>query len=419
MGKLSRDEKKALKRAKRKEYLEVVKNSNKQRLITYITYGFLLILIIVASSLTIFFDIEHFSPQDFAVNLCFSVAISIIALMLSIKDGELSNENRKNGEYFEAKETFNNLSRKIGSKDAFRQYNDEVYNKERKEYIEQRLIDVNITNINYLYLSSDDLTSLLDKPKMCEFRVGDNEETEIKPFDKINPVQYTTILKLKKGDFKFPKINYTYFMSRDKNSSYRYQAKIQGKPNYIKIFGVIYRLGFLVILSAIFALMAVNPNGSGAGQLALSTISRIFTFVSSCFFGYTLANFEMKITLSSLIFKNDTISDYLKAMQTGAFVPKNIDDLVLEKIKALESDLKQDEVNNQERQENVLENDLGGENDDFNQSSESGSESDDESGSESVYQESDSEPQESERIESIELTRDELQMILNNRKNNV
>ena len=54
MGKLSRDEKKALKRAKRKEYLEVVKNSNKQRLITYITYGFLLVLIIVASSLTIF-----------------------------------------------------------------------------------------------------------------------------------------------------------------------------------------------------------------------------------------------------------------------------------------------------------------------------------------------------------------------------
>lgn len=419
MSKLSRDEKKALKRAKRKEYLEVVKNSNKQRLITYITYGFLLILIIVASSLTIFFDLEHFSPQDFAVNLCFSVAISIIALMLSIKDGELSNENRKNGEYFEAKETFNNLSRKIGSKDAFRQYNDEVYNKERKEYIEQRLIDVNITNINYLYLSGDDLSTLLEKPKMCEFRVGDNEEIEIKPFDKINPVQYATILKLKKGDFKFPKINYTYFMSRDKNSSYRFQAKIQGKPNYIKIFGVIYRLGFLVILSAIFALMAVNPNGSGAGQLALSTISRIFTFVSSCFFGYTLANFEMKITLSSLIFKNDTISDYLKAMQTGAFVPKNIDELVLEKIKALEGDLKQDEVNNQERQENVLENDLGGVNDDFNQSGESGSESDDENGSESVYQESDSEPQESERIESIELTRDELQMILNNRKNNV
>ena len=101
MGKLGRDEKKALKRAKRKEYLEVIKNSNKQRLITYITYGFLLILIIVASSLTIFFDIEHFSPQDFAVNLCFSVAIAIVALMLSIKDGELSNENRKNGEYFE------------------------------------------------------------------------------------------------------------------------------------------------------------------------------------------------------------------------------------------------------------------------------------------------------------------------------
>ena len=420
MAKLSMEDKKALRRAKRKEYIDIVKNSNKQRLVTYLGYIFLIILIIVASSLSVFFDLEHFSVTDFAVNLCFSVAISIIALLLSIKDGELSNENRKSGEYFDAKQNFGMLSKKIASKEAFRQYNDLLYRKERESYIEQRLIDVNITNVNYLRLDREDLEELCVKPKICKFRPNDDSEEMIeKPFDRINPVQFATIMKLKKGDFKFPKINYTYFLARDNHSSYQFQAKIQGRPNYIKIFGIIYRLTFLIILSGIFTLTAVNPSGSSAGQLALSTISRIFTFISSCFFGYTLANLEMKSTLSSLLFKNDMIEDYLKAMQTGAFVPIDIEEEILSKIKALENDFKQDEVNNQLNEENVLNSDLGGKNNDFNQSSESGSENYSESDSESVYQESDSEPQEVESIESIELTREELNLIMQKRKENL
>lgn len=413
--KLNKEEKKLLKKQKRREYLEIIKNSNKQRLTTYLAYFFLVILIVVASSLSIFFDLEHFSLTDYIVNLCFSVSIAVVALLLSIKDGELSNENRKTGEYYDAKINFSMLSSKIASKDAFKQFNDEMYLRERKSFVEQRLLDANITNPNYLLVNDEDLDLLLENPRLCEIRISD-DETIIKPFDKINPIQYAVIQKYKKGNFKFPKINYAYFIERDKNSSYQFQAKIQGRPNYIKIFGIIYRLALIVILSAILTLTAVNPNGASAGQLALSTISRIFTFVSSCFFGYTLANLEMKSNLSSLIFKNDMINDYLKAMQTGAFIPKNMEDEVLAKIKALESGLEEDDKNTSEDEENVLENDLGGVNDDFNQSGESSSESDDESSSESVYQESDSETQESERIESIELTREELDLIIKNRK---
>ena len=86
-----------------KNTLTKFNDSEKQRILTWLCYVAVISLAILTSSLTLFFDTENFNASVFFCSLCFNLAIAILMLILSLRDGRLSNETRKSGELYEIK----------------------------------------------------------------------------------------------------------------------------------------------------------------------------------------------------------------------------------------------------------------------------------------------------------------------------
>jgi hypothetical protein len=106
----------------------------------------------------------------------------------------------------------------------------------------------------------------------------------------------------------------------------------------------------ILIVSTILALAVINPNASSAAQVAMDMVGRIFTLITSVFFGYTLANSEMRQNIDSFEYKCDIIDQFYIEKETGSFVPMNMSEVILQKIKMIE------EARKKAREEKVAEN---------------------------------------------------------------
>ena len=71
--------------------------------------------VFLSSVLQVIFGFENFDLTRFITNLCINSAVSIITMILAMRDGKLSGENAKEGDYYEAKLTFKSVLKKIVS----------------------------------------------------------------------------------------------------------------------------------------------------------------------------------------------------------------------------------------------------------------------------------------------------------------
>lgn len=347
---MTHEEKVALKLSRKKDRYEKMQNLNKQRAVTYLAYLMIIVVIVLSSCLQLIFDVENFNTARFITNLCFSFFIAIFGMILAMQDGELSNEAKKNGEYWDIKQRFKDCLTKIVDRDIFRQFCDKLFYKERDSYIDEKLASVSIFDHDYIKINENELRSLQNEPKQCVFAFDKDGKELIKPFDQINELQYMFILKYKNGHFKFPKLEYTFFTSRNKRNGYKAQAELLEKQQNTKLFGILYRCCMILIVSTILALAVINPNASSAAQVAMDMVGRIFTLITSVFFGYTLANSEMRQNIDSFEYKCDIIDQFYIEKETGSFVPMNMSEVILQKIKMIE------EARKKAREEKVAEN---------------------------------------------------------------
>lgn len=321
-------------------------NKDKQRLITYLAYVLIVVVSILASTLSVVFGIgENFDGARFATNLCLNVAFAIIALILAWKDGELASDQRKSGLLYEMKEEFKKTVKLIIDTDGFRQWNDKLYEREKKDYIVTQLANAQIYDYEYILICEDDLKSLLESPRNdIQYFNKEKNKTETIALDEITEHQYEVIKFFKNGDFEFPKIPYTFFKSIDNTNSYKKYATEADKTRKIKVFTLVYRVVMIVIFSIIFALAIINPNQSDGKQVVFDTVSRIFNMVVSVFMGYSLARDEATRLRDSLGYKIGIINDYITDIETGAFVPLNRSEEINLKINERREKLKLEEA---------------------------------------------------------------------------
>jgi len=332
-----KEEKKALKKAKAVSYIKAATNRDKQRTVTYLAYIGCVAVSVLASSLSIIFGIqESFSFNRFVTNLCFNIAFAVLALVLSWRDGEMANENRESGLLYEMKQLFKRAVKLIIDTESFRQWNDILYDKMKKEFIRDSLAVIDINDYEYMYISEDDLKKLKtqDLENVKYLDPEDKKEKTIALYQ-ISNYKYETIKNFRDGKFKFPKLSYTYFKSASKGNSYFKFANEERKNKNIKVFALVYRVLMILIFSTIFALAIINPTQSDAKQIVFDTITRVFNMVSSMFMGYSLARDEAKREASSLEFKANTINDYDVELQTGLFVPLGRDEIIQKRIQTI------------------------------------------------------------------------------------
>ena len=309
-------------------------NSDKQRLATYLAYVAIIGISIFSSCLNVIFGTENFDQTRFITNLCFNVAIAILGLVLAWKDGELSNETRKSGQLYEARKMFDKIVKIIVDSDAFRQWADIFYEVKRKEYIMNLLSTFGIYDYDYLLISEKDLETLKHEPlENIVYRYKGQEYKVC--LDEITETQYYQLLKLRKNPIKYERLPFTFFLSRKLVDEYQKYAKEQESNKKQKVLALAYRVGSLVILSAIIALSIINPTKSSASQVAFDTIGRIFQLCTSLFMGYTIAHDEGKREIACLEYKASVIELYDNDCQNGIFVPKNRSEVIAEKIATL------------------------------------------------------------------------------------
>lgn len=308
----------------------------KQRVITWLAYVSIIVLSVLASCYELLFDFDHFDPTRFATKLSISLCIAIMALLMSLKDGKTTNESKKYGDYFETKRDFGNKCALIVNKDWFRQWADGVlYPRERRSAIEAVLNEYGITDYEYMVVSDDDFKALRFEPRDCYIGKGKDGKPVTKPLDVPTANQYK-LLRIMRSSFRFKKISYSYFTSRSQGAGYAYYANLKDNQRKREIFALIYRVFMVLMITAIFALAAINPMKEEAAQIAFDTTGRMTTLFSSLFMGYTLANDEMRENMDSMLFKMEKIDEYLIEKQSGQFVPVSKDDEIRAKIEEIE-----------------------------------------------------------------------------------
>lgn len=344
MDKVNKQDKKPLK-ARWKAYTNSLDDAAKQRFITFIAYVGVLSLAILSSSFGLLFDIENFNATRFITGVCFNIAFSLIALILSLKDGRLTNQSKKVGELFETKKVFKSKVDQIVDDDAFRQWNDYKYEKEREEYVLNELAAIGIYDWQYLQISEKDLYELMSTPKEdIHFRVSrrDNRE-DICSLDQITEYQYQVIMLYRQGKYTFNKLNHSYFKNQVGRNDYKYYADNQDKDTKLEFWAFFYRICMIIIFSAIFSLAIINPSESSSSQIIYDTISRIVNVCFSIFFGYSLAHDEAQRLIKSLEFKIGMIEQYLVDITSGIFVPKHRDEIIRAKLDEIRSNKTQNE----------------------------------------------------------------------------
>lgn len=315
-------------------FITNLSDSDKQRFITFLAYIVIVLVAVLSSYLQVQFGTdENFKLSVFITNLAFNLAIGILALLLSIKDGRLSNETRRKGDLYETKKEFKQKSVQIVDVDSFRQWNDKTYEDERLDYIMTELAQINIYDTEYLFVSDADLEKLTEEPCEC-VATHDNKEVIVQ-LDKIDEYQYESIKYYRSGKFKFKKLPYSFFKSGTGRNEYKFYADNEGRDQKIEVIAYVYRIIMIVVFSVIISLAIVNPTGANGKQVAYDTVSRVANAVISIFMGYSLAHDEKNRLIDGLLFKIDKIEQYLTDIESGTFIPLNKSDVIRIKIEEI------------------------------------------------------------------------------------
>lgn len=348
--------KKEKKAAKIKTAIKNLNDAEKQRAITWLAYIGTIALAVLTSCLTLIFDIEHFDPGYFFCQLAFNIAFSLIMLILSLRDGRLGNENRKSGELFELRREYKRTICQVVDEDSFREWNDQLYEKERQSYVMGELAKANINDYQYLLVSDADLLELTRTPKEnVPYRLSRRDrEMKYVSLDQITQYQYEVIKIFRQGKYTFNKINHSFFKSANGRNEYKYYADTQDQDKKAQFWGFFYRILMIVIFSAIMALAVVNPTQSSGQTVAYETLSRIFNVLASMFFGYSLAHDEMRRAINRFEFIIRTIGQYLADVTSGIFVAKNRDEIIKAKLEEIRLKRLDEQEKHQESIESAL-----------------------------------------------------------------
>lgn len=305
----------------------------KQRIVTWLAYVAIVALSVVMSLGNYLFDLENFDGVKFATKVSISVAIAILVILMSSKDGKITNEGKEFGRYAEAKASFKAKRSEIVDLDSFRQWADgPLYERERRSAITDILAEYRIDDYNYMLVGKDDFADLAIGPKECVLKGG---ETVL--LDQLSETQHKAVKYLREG-FRFKALEYSYFTSSANAGGYAYYASLQTKQRRRKVFAIAYRVFMIVVSTAALMLTVFSENEGGVAQAVYDTTSRLVTLVSSAFMGYSLANDEMMEDMSAINFKIEKMDQYLVELRTGQFVPKSKDERIREKIRDIEKE---------------------------------------------------------------------------------
>lgn len=348
---------KIMEEQKENKFVKWVKNSNKQKIFTYLAYILIILVSTFVSAFSVGFDITQMASWAFIGNLLFNYAVAMMGLLVAISDGENFFENRKVGDYAKAKEDYATAKTQITNKNyiaLFPEYIDYRYKIEKRQAINKIILDLNLPSQIY-DLSKAQIKMLITAPLLIrldtmeeitkeEYFTLQKQNAKVMAFDLVSEEHANKVIELKEKGIYFPHMNYASFFTSNGECSWEQVAEQEQNKKKIKRLGMLYRAIMLVLVSAIIAVSTIGLNDAPVGKVVSDTFNRLFNLVCSIFFGYSLAKEEDLLNITILTYKADMLICAITDIETKRFIPENIEDKVLAKYDELQEERKKKEV---------------------------------------------------------------------------
>ena len=341
----------------RKSLAEILKQNDKQKLLTYSAYVVIILVSTFISAYQVQFDVGKITTWEFLGNLLFNYAVAIIGLFVGIQDAERHYEQTTKSEYYNAKIDYKKAKDKLYETKTNVLFADYVvyrYKKEQEIEIQNLLIEKTLP-IELMSLP-DDLFNLLKTQSIAyygnyqliesseearELRKQNIKTTEIY---KLTEEQFEFVKEIKENGVNLPALKYSEFLNESGSSDWRDIAYKERHKKSIKRWGFTYRAVMLLLLSAIISMAVVELTEATTGKVLTDIANRLFNLITSIVFAYSIARTEDNMNKDICIYKTTIILDCISETQTGAWKKENISDKVYEELDKIKEDNKNVEI---------------------------------------------------------------------------
>ena len=341
----------------RKSLAEILKQNDKQKLLTYSAYVVIILVSTFISAYQVQFDVGKITTWEFLGNLLFNYVVAIIGLFVGIQDAERHYEQTTKSEYYNAKIDYKKAKDKLYETKTNVLFADYVvyrYKKEQEIEIQNLLIEKTLP-IELISLP-DDLFNLLKTQSIAyygnyqliesseearELRKQNIKTTEIY---KLTEEQFEFVKEIKENGVNLPALKYSEFLNESGSSDWRDIAYKERHKKSIKRWGFTYRAVMLLLLSAIISIAVVELTKATTGKVLTDIANRLFNLITSIVFAYSIARTEDNMNKDICIYKTNIILDCISETQTGAWKKENISDKVYEELDKIKEDNKNVEI---------------------------------------------------------------------------
>ena len=341
----------------RKSLTEILKQGDKQKLLTYSAYVVIILVSTFISAYQVEFDVSQITSWGFLGNLLFNYAVAIIGLFVGIQDAERHYEQTTKSQYYLAKVEYKKAKDKLYETKTNVLFADYVvYRYKKEQFIEMQnlfieksipieVIDLpeNLFNLlqyqsiayygNYQLIESSEEANKLRKENI--------KTTEIY---KLTEEQYEFALEVRTNGVNLPSLKYSEFLNESGSSDWRDIAYKERHKKSIKRWGFTYRAVMLLLISAIISMAVVELNDAPVGKVLTDIANRLFNLITSIVFAYSIARTEDNMNKDICIYKTSIILDCISETQTGAWKKESVSEKVYQELDKIKEEEKNVEV---------------------------------------------------------------------------
>lgn len=289
------------------EYLK-----DRKTIFTIFCLSIAFILTIILGFGTSFF----FRPLDNATfwgDLAISFALCVYCLYFGVPEATDLYKKKKDGRYQNAEISFLKVRDDVSKRDNdFNQWLENYYVKNRDDYFLMILSLHGSINKQVLDLDRNELSNL-SHPYKKDWKDTEFEGRKTTYFRSMNDEQIEIVKEIFDGKIKVERIPNDYFKTLNGKvvaNEYITQCRLKKKQTWHYAFLIIYRIIMVFAFAFVFSIFGVQIENAQSGSEILdrviTTISRIWTMLSSFVYGFSLGKIMVMNEASTIEYKTRT-----------------------------------------------------------------------------------------------------------------
>ena len=302
------------------------KTGDKTGLMTKLGYVAIFLFILLSSFVTIGFNPDKLTETAFWVMLAVKIGITGAILIVSIADGKHNLKRDKLSDYSRALRESENSVEEIYKRNLvvfYPEYNDVRFEREKADFIKNRLHEVGLVKDRILELGEAELFNLLLEPLVGNLPDGT-------PFthDVITKQQLKVILKIKSGKITLHKFDVGFFISKSEDSNYSFQYKSKVNRKRIETQGSLIKFAMVAMITILIATIIPDALNGDIWAAIIAIAGHLVTSVSAIITGYGVANDSIGVLTGLNRFKEESNKTFIIELDLGTFVPSKDADIL-------------------------------------------------------------------------------------------